>query len=1109
MAGPSEPRRGPSEARGRATPDSARRDRRGEASAGNLEDDSPLSQQAEAFVDSSPMQRVPDIKVMDSAPKPLCEAPTGDMRPFPSINVLEADSDDDSAPAPAAAAPRGDLRPMPKINVLEDDSDDEAPAPAAAPAGDLQRVQSLNVMEEDDAYGAADEVYAGDDADDEGQSALDDALFGRVETARSLEAAAFAAADKARRERAQERARALAYKHRKAAQDQKIFAGSWQQTIAPRRALDRLRLGGLSEPDAAATLAQARFRAWRCRIGLRRRRRGATAIQALLRAIRARTFVALKRKRLDALAQQDEVRGVRRQRLSRFEDELSRLRSTPAKALAQRYNDVHARRRDDRLLRWRLDEEAAAKLSEPMMIGGREDDDVCDFEEEADSPRPRTSRRNSTSTQPSQHPSFDSYESGYNTKRDSVEAQAVREYRGAVQDGSFSTRVASALDLSDGAPIPGAPDLHLVELHERCTSRALRKLHDAEGNGALFREQTGVRRKYAQYFAAKTSAEELQAARSVTQAARDAMRDARRDHLALADSLADALNGPLPTLAALRAKHGLEPKQTAPLRPAASCAALGVGEVDYFDLPPEGPDRARARRMHAATMSAATNASEWWSVHLPEDVGGPRVDIRGVAPPNVAWPFQPARSAKKGAPPLIDPDESRIFDEHEASLYWYAFARKGLRRALQDRRAALLKKADDLSLRASLAAEADGSEKAISGAKVHATEARAKVHADALLEEQWLDADADALLERAKMGPEGRRRSAVEAVLKRSEYIGKWAYSTYLECVKVAELDHAPGRLQSARRQDSESKDRNATKIQALWRGGKSRVALRAEQRNRKVLGALQTLVAELHDGPSHQDQQALLGGLSAAFGRKSVDGRPSSRGKTAAQPTPAKKPNVAVLSSKFSRQLRESDGVPLLRRQSASSAAESMLTDRQSDRQSLSSRPDGGQQKLRFETPKQPSPPLSTAAETSAGAAATSAGTASSKKGPRRVVVRFFLRVLQPSTHFLQRPPSHARRAPSTLRSSTTTSRRRACASSSRQQLVDQTTRTTTRRPALHRYLKRLRTQRRPRPRRGRRRRARRRRLARSRAARSGRPTRAGRRSRPRGTGTRAVPTR
>jgi hypothetical protein len=272
-----------------------------------------------------------------------------------------------------------------------------------------------------------------------------------------------------------------------------------------------------------------------------------------------------------------------------------------------------------------------------------------------------------------------------------------------------------------------------------------------------------------------------------------------------------------------------------------------------------------------------------------------------------------------------------------------------------------LKKADDLSLRASLKAEADGDLNAISAAKTAAKEAREKVNADALLEEQWLDADADALLERAKMGPEGRQRAAVEAVLRRSDYISRWSLSTYLECVRAAELDHAPGRLQSARRQDDESKNRNAVKIQALWRGGKTRVSVRAEQRNLKVLGALQTLVEQLHDGPSQKDQAALLGGLSAAFGRKSVDARPSSsRGRPSGQqPTPAKKQSVAVLSSKFSRQLRESDGGPvLLRRQSASSAVESQLTDRFSDRPSLSSRPpDGnaGQQKLRFETPKQP----------------------------------------------------------------------------------------------------------------------------------------------------------
>jgi hypothetical protein len=72
-------------------------------------------------------------------------------------------------------------------------------------------------------------------------------------------------------------------------------------------------------------------------------------------------------------------------------------------------------------------------------------------------------------------------------------------------------------------------------------------------------------------------------------------------------------------------------------------------------------------------MSAATNASEWWSVHLPEDVGGPRVDIRGIAPPNVPWPFQHTKKAKKNAEPedsIPNDDDARCFDEHEASLYW-------------------------------------------------------------------------------------------------------------------------------------------------------------------------------------------------------------------------------------------------------------------------------------------------------------------------------------------------------------------------------------------------------------------------------------------------------
>ena len=90
--------------------------------------------------------------------------------------------------------------------------------------------------------------------------------------------AAKAAAELAMRERARERARAIAFKHRKAAREARIYAGSWAHSSFVKPKGEALAKKDWDGPRGA-TAIQAAYRGLRGRRRVRREHRAATEIQ--------------------------------------------------------------------------------------------------------------------------------------------------------------------------------------------------------------------------------------------------------------------------------------------------------------------------------------------------------------------------------------------------------------------------------------------------------------------------------------------------------------------------------------------------------------------------------------------------------------------------------------------------------------------------------------------------------------------------------------------------------------------------------------------------------------------------------------------------------------
>ena len=322
----------------------------------------------------------------------------------------------------------------------------------------------------------------------------------------------------------------------------------------------------------------------------------------------------------------------------------------------------------------------------------------------------------------------------------------------------------------------------------------------------------------------------------------------------------------------------------------------------WWRLPPPGEDRDKALKAHANTVRAMEGKDEWWRVRLPEDACGPPIDIRDVCPPNVPWPF-PSKFLKNLPPEKCE----KPMDEYEASLWWYAWCRKGLAASMEGRKGEKIKHASEA---ARIRAEGEGLDADGVAAAVAAAAADAANRTDE--EMRLFDQDGERLLEMCKLGPAGRRQIALDGVKERRAEVDRMKDDMIKEVHRLAALKNAPGNVAAAREADEACRAGKATKIQAFYRGSRARAAAEAQRRDAKVFGALETLVSELGGGPAASaDFGKAASRLSTVFAaarasrpkEKPKKKPPAGSGAVAARAPP----ETPLLSTRISRKLRES----------------------------------------------------------------------------------------------------------------------------------------------------------------------------------------------------------
>lgn len=213
-----------------------------------------------------------------------------------------------------------------------------------------------------------------------------------------------------------------------------------------------------------------------------------------------------------------------------------------------------------------------------------------------------------------------------------------------------------------------------------------------------------------------------------------------------------------------------------------------------WPLPKRKKDREAAIRAVDSALKATSGNDEWYIARLPDEYGmGTAVDIREVQP---LWPGEVPEPGKN------------YWNEDEASVWWYAWVRKRMKRYQQ-----------------------------------HNDEAQ-----------QLIDQGFEGLIDFARLSKEDRVRNANAWVAEQKgitelfrHQISTELWDEYREKAGITERD---------------LKAKNglalALKLQPLWRGYCQRAAIADERKETKILGAIDCLLNELSDAPAARRKQVI-----------------------------------------------------------------------------------------------------------------------------------------------------------------------------------------------------------------------------------------------------------
>lgn len=550
-----------------------------------------------------------------------------------------------------------------------------------------------------------------------------------------------ALAEYSRRERAKERARALAWKHRLAAQAGLITAGRPKQRV--KRNLD------------PATRIAATFRSHQCRRALRRKTRAAICLQAVWRGWCDRKLSSDLKRRQETLLKEESERVSRRRRILKFKKELSELKKLSANELEARYRAEHRKRMLKRLERWKQEEDevfSALGIAEGSPVVG---------------PAPAQCRL-TTEAEHFEAKAIDAYREAAATSR--LEASLGDDDQGR-EEWWFSTDN-TMLGATLGSNLP-----------EQRLERLFVKF---KAKGPVHADN-----EYEEYFDATEVSNRLYAQFVADDASRSAKREERARFRAWALELAEQLTD----------------------------TEWRNNKYDW-SLPKRPQDLEAAMNAHESAMAAAKGEESWHTVRLPGEYGlGTAVDIRNVKP---LWPGEQA-----------DPNAPR-WDENEASVWWFAFARSRLHRHLVAR----------------------------------CNEEKAQVVAGELV-----DKGQRRLVDFAKLGPKERSAHARRWVLEQNRLNETWQHQIKVELEQQMDLrqHRAASRLRQVRAQVTADRNYVATLIQRTWRGYVQRVLVAASRKQRNILGAIDCILSELADAPPEKRQRVVAAAVSQRLLRSNM----------------------------------------------------------------------------------------------------------------------------------------------------------------------------------------------------------------------------------------------
>ena len=190
------------------------------------------------------------------------------------------------------------------------------------------------------------------------------------------------------------------------------------------------------------------------------------------------------RRRRKRLERDSNERHERSKRLQQLRGELERLKASPAE-LASAYATVHAKRREERLKRWR-DEEAEIMKDLPGDDYVNENDVVCDYSVAS---TPTKSSKEGDSVEQAMNPE-ENKENIALVDADDVERHTIKMYRQSLQDETFAEKVAAGLAVELPPTLVGPDpdskeekDLRLKDLRERVERKAHERQSKQEAKG--------------------------------------------------------------------------------------------------------------------------------------------------------------------------------------------------------------------------------------------------------------------------------------------------------------------------------------------------------------------------------------------------------------------------------------------------------------------------------------------------------------------------------------------------------------------------------------------------------------------------------------------------